>query len=109
MEHNIFCVSAHYRNCPGECWQQVVATVEEVLSTKSNELKITRGRKVVEIRPKVRFGGARVVGAAFSWKPDAGHVLALVAGCLLVMFRQPGPQPTDLSCLSQSLVPAAKV
>lgn len=52
VEHNIFCVSAHFRNCPGETWQEVVSVVEEVVS-RNQELRITRGRKVVEIRPKV--------------------------------------------------------
>lgn len=77
MEHNIFCVSAHYRNCPGECWQQVVATVEEVLSTKSNELKITRGRKVVEIRPKVRLQGALGLQGLSVQPLAGGQVLAM--------------------------------
>mmetsp|Transcript_29655 Transcript_29655/g.65637 ORF Transcript_29655/g.65637 Transcript_29655/m.65637 type:complete len:452 (-) Transcript_29655:763-2118(-) len=54
VEHNTFCVSAHFRNCPGETWQQVVDTVEAVIA-KRTDLRITRGRKVVEIRPKVNW------------------------------------------------------
>jgi trehalose 6-phosphate phosphatase len=52
VEHNTFCVSAHFRNCPGECWQDVVNVAEEVVASNP-ELRITRGRKVVEVRPKV--------------------------------------------------------
>ncbi|EFJ50921.1 hypothetical protein VOLCADRAFT_43532, partial [Volvox carteri f. nagariensis] len=52
VEHNIFCVSAHFRNCPGEAWQDVISTVEDVVS-QHEDLRMTRGRKVVEIRPKV--------------------------------------------------------
>ncbi|GIL47496.1 hypothetical protein Vafri_4312 [Volvox africanus] len=52
VEHNNFCVSAHFRNCPGEAWQEVISTVEDVVS-EHDDLRMTRGRKVVEIRPKV--------------------------------------------------------
>ncbi|GIL70285.1 hypothetical protein Vretimale_3424 [Volvox reticuliferus] len=52
VEHNNFCVSAHFRNCPGEAWQDVISTVEDVVS-EHEDLRMTRGRKVVEIRPKV--------------------------------------------------------
>lgn len=53
VEHNNFCVSAHFRNCPGECWQDVVSAVEEIVEGH-DDLRMTRGRKVVEVRPKVR-------------------------------------------------------
>ncbi|GFR43568.1 hypothetical protein Agub_g4662 [Astrephomene gubernaculifera] len=52
VEHNNFCVSAHFRNCPGEAWQTVISTVEELVG-QHEELRMTRGRKVVEVRPKV--------------------------------------------------------
>ncbi len=52
VEHNNFCVSAHFRNCPGEAWQDVISTVEDIVS-QHDDLRMTRGRKVVEIRPKV--------------------------------------------------------
>lgn len=52
VEHNNFCVSAHFRNCPGEAWQDVISTVEDIVS-QHGDLRMTRGRKVVEIRPKV--------------------------------------------------------
>ncbi|KAJ9533215.1 hypothetical protein QJQ45_018359 [Haematococcus lacustris] len=54
VEHNTFCVSAHFRNCPGDCWQDVVAAAEEVVAGNP-ELRMTRGRKVVEVRPKVNW------------------------------------------------------
>ncbi|PNH02607.1 putative trehalose-phosphate phosphatase D [Tetrabaena socialis] len=52
VEHNNFCVSAHFRNCPGEAWQSVISAVEDIVAQHS-DLRMTRGRKVVEIRPKV--------------------------------------------------------
>eukprot|EP00197_Chlamydomonas_leiostraca_P013812 CAMPEP_0202865920 /NCGR_PEP_ID=MMETSP1391-20130828/6681_1 /ASSEMBLY_ACC=CAM_ASM_000867 /TAXON_ID=1034604 /ORGANISM="Chlamydomonas leiostraca, Strain SAG 11-49" /LENGTH=479 /DNA_ID=CAMNT_0049545811 /DNA_START=43 /DNA_END=1482 /DNA_ORIENTATION=- len=54
VEHNTFCVSAHFRNCEGEAWQDVVAAVEQVVAANP-ELRMTRGRKVVEVRPKVNW------------------------------------------------------
>lgn len=52
VEHNNFCVSAHFRNCPGEAWQDVISAVEELVA-QHDDLRMTRGRKVVEVRPKV--------------------------------------------------------
>ncbi|KAK9788837.1 hypothetical protein WJX73_008765 [Symbiochloris irregularis] len=52
VEHNKFCVSVHFRNCPPGSWQQVADLVDDVLSQHPN-LHHTRGRKVLEIRPKV--------------------------------------------------------
>lgn len=34
VEHNTFCVSAHFRNCEGDMWQDVVAAVEQVCVKK---------------------------------------------------------------------------
>ncbi|KAG1668730.1 hypothetical protein FOA52_014276 [Chlamydomonas sp. UWO 241] len=55
VEHNTFCVSAHFRNCAEDRWQAVVTAVEETLASRSEELCITRGRKVMEIRPRVNW------------------------------------------------------
>ena len=52
MEHNKFCVSVHFRNCEPDSLEEVVAAVEAVLAS-DKELKATRGRKVLEIRPEV--------------------------------------------------------
>ncbi|MEW5299613.1 MAG: hypothetical protein WDW36_002609 [Sanguina aurantia] len=54
VEHNIFCVSAHFRNCTGDSWLQVIAVVEGIVS-RHPTLRMTRGRKVVEIRPQVKI------------------------------------------------------
>ena len=73
MEHNTFCVSAHYRNCPGETWLQVIKAVEEILAGRGDdELRITRGRKVMEIRP-------RVSGRKRSWRCH-GDVICISNG-----------------------------
>lgn len=52
IEHNKFCVSVHFRNCEADRLEDVLQAVEAVLA-KNKELKATRGRKVLEIRPQV--------------------------------------------------------
>lgn len=88
VEHNTFCVSAHYRNCPGETWLDVVKAVEETLSSKGEDLKITRGRKVMEIRPKV------------NWHKGTALNHLLTGTILMVLFLSLGF--SSLRCLSHS-------
>ena len=57
MEHNKFCISAHFRNCAAEDWKQVEGRVGDILAQHQG-LKTTKGRKVLEIRPQVRLSWA---------------------------------------------------
>ncbi len=52
VEHNKFCVSVHFRNCEPNRLEDVIGAVEAVLA-HDKELKATRGRKVLEVRPQV--------------------------------------------------------
>ncbi|KAI3424243.1 hypothetical protein D9Q98_009599 [Chlorella vulgaris] len=52
VEHNKFCVSVHFRNCAPEDYPAVVGVVDAV-SAAHPELRVTRGRKVLEVRPQV--------------------------------------------------------
>lgn len=52
VEHNKFCVSVHFRNCSPEDYPAVVGAVDAVVAAHP-ELRITRGRKVLEVRPQV--------------------------------------------------------
>jgi trehalose 6-phosphate phosphatase len=54
VEHNNFCVSAHFRNCATENWQRVVLAVNDSVAAQPAQLHVTRGRKVLEVRPQVR-------------------------------------------------------
>lgn len=54
VEHNKFCVSVHFRNCEPERLEEVIKAVEAVLAM-DKELKATRGRKVLEVRPEVEW------------------------------------------------------
>jgi trehalose 6-phosphate phosphatase len=55
VEHNNFCVSAHFRNCATENWQKVVVAVNDSVAAQQAQLHVTRGRKVLEVRPQVRL------------------------------------------------------
>lgn len=60
VEHNKFCVSAHFRNCAAEDWGKVVGVVEETLKEHQG-IKTTKGRKVLEIRPQVDWDKGRAL------------------------------------------------
>lgn len=52
IEHNKFCVSAHFRNCAPDDYPAVVDVVDAVAAAHP-QLRVTRGRKVLEVRPQV--------------------------------------------------------
>lgn len=54
VEHNTFCVSAHYRNVPQERWGEVEAVVEEAVG-RHPQLRLGRGKKVLEVRPVLQW------------------------------------------------------
>jgi len=54
VENNKFCTSVHFRNCAPESWEEVVDITESTVGEFST-LKITRGRKVLEVRPKLEW------------------------------------------------------
>ncbi|KAL9163524.1 hypothetical protein ABFS82_06G046200 [Erythranthe guttata] len=50
VENNKFCVSVHYRNVDEKSWASVGQAVEEILK-EYPRLRLTHGRKVLEVRP----------------------------------------------------------
>lgn len=60
VEHNIFCISAHFRNCAQEHWASVAAAVESIAASRP-QLRVTRGRKVLELRPKIDWDKGRAL------------------------------------------------
>ncbi|GAB4813437.1 hypothetical protein N2152v2_000483 [Parachlorella kessleri] len=81
VEHNKFCVSAHFRNCAPDDWPAVVTAVDGV-AARHPELKITRGRKVLEVRPQVDWdkGAALAHLLGELGLADPGSVLAVYIG-----------------------------
>ncbi len=53
VEDNKFCCSVHFRNCAEADYGAVQAAVADVLQAQP-ELRLSRGRKVLELRPEVR-------------------------------------------------------
>ncbi|GAV59270.1 Trehalose_PPase domain-containing protein [Cephalotus follicularis] len=54
VENNKFCVSVHFRCVNEKSWATLVEHVEIVLN-KYPKLKLTQGRKVLEIRPTIKW------------------------------------------------------
>ncbi|KAG6753402.1 hypothetical protein POTOM_043470 [Populus tomentosa] len=54
VENNKFCVSVHYRNVDQDNWKSVGERVQDVIK-KYPSLRLTQGRKVLEIRPAINW------------------------------------------------------
>eukprot|EP00258_Populus_trichocarpa_P022469 XP_024438488.1 trehalose-phosphate phosphatase A isoform X2 [Populus trichocarpa] len=54
VENNKFCVSVHYRNVDQDNWKSVGERVQDVIK-KYPRLRLTHGRKVLEIRPAINW------------------------------------------------------
>nr|AWB09336.1 trehalose-6-phosphate phosphatase A [Tamarix hispida] len=54
VEHNKFCVSVHFRCVDEKRWSEVAQEVRSVLK-QYPKLRLTQGRKVLEIRPIIRW------------------------------------------------------
>ncbi|KAK4431626.1 Trehalose-phosphate phosphatase A [Sesamum alatum] len=60
VENNKFCVSVHYRNVDEKCWTIVGQSVEKILR-EYPRLRLTHGRKVLEVRPVLNWDKGKAV------------------------------------------------
>ncbi|KAJ7949574.1 Trehalose 6-phosphate phosphatase [Quillaja saponaria] len=60
VENNKFCVSVHYRNVDEKSWKTVVQRVHDVLKDYPH-LRLTHGRKVLEVRPVINWDKGKAV------------------------------------------------
>ncbi|KAL8552543.1 hypothetical protein ACS0TY_001291 [Phlomoides rotata] len=60
VENNKFCVSVHYRNVDEKSWIVVGQSVEEILKGYPH-LRLTHGRKVLEVRPVLDWHKGKAV------------------------------------------------
>ncbi|CAN6482304.1 unnamed protein product [Victoria cruziana] len=60
LENNKFCVSVHYRRVSEENWDEVAQRVLTILQGYPR-LKVTHGRKVLEVRPKIKWDKGKAV------------------------------------------------
>ncbi|XP_073225481.1 probable trehalose-phosphate phosphatase F isoform X1 [Cicer arietinum] len=60
VENNKFCVSVHYRNVDEENWDMVAQIVYDILKDYPH-LRLTHGRKVLEVRPVIDWDKGKAV------------------------------------------------
>lgn len=60
VENNKFCVSVHYRNVDEKCWKTIGESVTDLLK-QYPRLRLTHGRKVLEIRPVLDWDKGKAV------------------------------------------------
>ncbi|XP_010443302.1 PREDICTED: trehalose-phosphate phosphatase A-like isoform X2 [Camelina sativa] len=60
VEDNKFCISVHYRNVEEKNWALVAQCVDDVIRTYP-KLRLTYGRKVLEIRPVIDWDKGKAV------------------------------------------------
>ncbi|CAI9092049.1 OLC1v1027198C7 [Oldenlandia corymbosa var. corymbosa] len=60
VENNKFCVSVHYRNVEEKYWTTIAQYVEEVMK-QYPRLRLTHGRKVLEVRPVLDWDKGKAV------------------------------------------------
>ncbi|KAL1222224.1 Trehalose-phosphate phosphatase A [Cardamine amara subsp. amara] len=60
VEDNKFCISVHYRNVEEKNWALVAQCVNDVIRTYP-KLRLTHGRKVLEIRPVIDWDKGKAV------------------------------------------------
>lgn len=60
VENNKFCVSVHYRNVDKKNWKLVAQVVNNVLKDFPS-LKVSTGRKVLEVRPMINWDKGKAV------------------------------------------------
>lgn len=60
VENNKFCVSVHYRNVDEESWEIVGQRVYDILKEYPH-LRLTHGRKVLEVRPVIDWDKGKAV------------------------------------------------
>lgn len=81
VEHNKYCVSVHFRNCAEQHWPDVQQATEAVLRDYPG-LQLSRGRKVLELKPKVDWHKGTALSHLLRslglWNP--AEVLAIYIG-----------------------------
>ncbi|KAI5346872.1 hypothetical protein L3X38_014751 [Prunus dulcis] len=60
VENNKFCVSVHYRNVDEKSWPAVAQCVHDILKDYPR-LRLTHGRKVLEVRPMINWDKGKAV------------------------------------------------
>ncbi|MBV8180767.1 MAG: trehalose-phosphatase, partial [Mycobacterium sp.] len=78
VEHKRFAVAVHYRNAALEAVRQVTGAVHTV--AQRSGLRVTNGRKVVELRPNIAWDKGKVLEWLLHRVSDADSVLPIYIG-----------------------------
>ena len=78
VEHKNFTVAVHYRTVDMDMVDEVVATVHKVADRAG--LRVTSGRKVVELRPDVDWDKGQTLDWILDHLTDTGNVLPIYIG-----------------------------
>ena len=81
VEHNTFCLSVHFRNCKEESWEEINEIVTKTVLQHEKLLKWTRGRKVLDIRPRMDWGKGKAVEHFLkAWSYQTADVVPVYLG-----------------------------
>ncbi|CAN6168101.1 unnamed protein product [Urochloa humidicola] len=81
VENNKFCVSVHYRNVNEMDWPLVARCTDDILKAYPR-LRLSHGRKVLEVRPVIDWNKGKAVEFLLDslGLPDSGNVLPIYIG-----------------------------
>ncbi|KAL9237061.1 hypothetical protein vseg_011650 [Gypsophila vaccaria] len=81
VENNKFCVSVHYRNVDEKDWRTVAQRVYDILK-EYPRLRLSHGRKVLEVRPVIEWNKGKAVEFLLDslGLSDCGDVLPIYVG-----------------------------
>ncbi|XP_012851941.1 PREDICTED: probable trehalose-phosphate phosphatase 2 [Erythranthe guttata] len=82
VEDNMFCISVHYRHVLDEDYGTLEEIIGEVVSEYSSSFHLTRGKKVMEIRPSIQWnkGNALLYLLQTLGFSDSANVLPIYIG-----------------------------
>ncbi|MFV9458073.1 trehalose-phosphatase [Rhodococcus sp. NM-2] len=80
IEPKKYTVAVHYRNVAADRIDEVVATVHDVATSGEVRLRVTGGRKVVELRPDVDWDKGRALNWVLEHIHDARSLLPIYVG-----------------------------
>ncbi|PBC40203.1 trehalose-phosphatase [Rhodococcus sp. ACS1] len=80
IEPKKFTVAVHYRNVATDRLDEVLATVRDVATSGDVRLRVTGGRKVVELRPDVDWDKGRALNWVLEHLLDAKSLLPIYVG-----------------------------
>ncbi len=80
LENKGYTISVHFRNAPRKAHRRIAMAVRRIVSPYRQQLKTTRGKKVIEVRPNVEWDKGRAVSQVLNRLGPAHSVLTVYIG-----------------------------